>query len=81
MAASIGDLTGADLARQPTYIIHSRNDEIVPFAPAERNARALADAGRTIHFDAVEGLTHFDMFRYVDALRRGGRWVAEQWKN
>lgn len=81
MAASVGDLTGAELARQPTYIIHSRNDEIVPFAPAERNARALADAGRTVHFDALEGLTHFEMFRYVEALRRGGRWVAEQWKH
>lgn len=80
MAASIGDLAVDQLALQPTYIIHSRNDEVVPFAPAERNARALERAGRTVHFEALDDFTHFEMFRYVDALRRAGRWVADRWK-
>lgn len=80
MAASIGDLPPESLAPQPTYIIHSRNDEVVPFAPAERNARALERAGRTVRFEALDDFTHFEMFRYVDALRRAGRWVADRWK-
>lgn len=80
MAASIGDLTEAELGRQPTYVIHSRADEVVPFAPAERNARALARAGHIIRFEAVDGFTHFEMYRYIEALKRGGRWIEEQWR-
>jgi predicted peptidase len=79
MAASTGGLSEVELATQPTYVIHSRADEVVPFEPAERNARALERAGRTIRFEGLWDYTHFEMYRYVDALKRGGRWVAERW--
>ena len=36
MAASPGDLPIDRLATMPTYIIHSRDDEVSPFAPDER---------------------------------------------
>jgi len=25
-------------------------------------------------------LSHYDMVGYVDALRRGARWIADRWK-
>jgi predicted peptidase len=81
MAAGLDGLPLDDLAATPTYVIHSRDDERVPFAPAERNARALERAGRSIHFEALTGLTHFEMVNYVDALRRAGRWVADRWQS
>jgi predicted peptidase len=81
MAAGTGSLAAETLATMPTYVIHSRDDERVPFAPAERNARALERAGKPIRFEALTGLTHFEMVNYVDALRRGGRWVADRWKS
>jgi predicted peptidase len=81
MAASTRDLPIDQLGRQPTYIIHSRADEVVPFAPAERNARDLKKLGRDVQFEAVDDLTHFDMASYVDALRVAGRWVANRWKD
>jgi predicted peptidase len=68
------------LARVPTYVIHSRHDEVAPFAPAMRLAGDLERMGRTITFDAVAGVRHHDMAGYLDALQRGGRWVIEQWK-
>lgn len=80
MAASIGDEVVERLGTMPTYVIHSRDDEVVPFGPAERNAKQLAAMGRAVRFDPQYGLTHFEMFRYADALRRAGRWVADQWK-
>ena len=79
MAASTGDLPQDQLATQPTYVIHSRADEVVPFAPAEQNARALERAGRTIRFEALDRFRHFEMDLYIDALRRGGRWVSDRW--
>jgi predicted peptidase len=81
MAASTSGAAVDQLGTMPTYVIHSRDDQIVPFAPAERTAKELAAMGRPVRFDALWGLTHFEMFRYVDALKRGGRWISERWKN
>src|SRR5712691_456474 len=41
VASSIGDEAPDRLGIIPTYIIHSRGDQVVPFEPAERNARQL----------------------------------------
>jgi predicted peptidase len=68
------------LGKIPTYIIHGRDDEIVPFAQAEQRAGELEHMGRTVKFEALPGLRHFEMRGYVPALQRGGRWVAEHWK-
>ena len=46
MAASTRGLSIDQLGRQPTYIIHSRADEVVPFEPAEEIARDLKKLGR-----------------------------------
>jgi len=79
MAAATGDDPPESLATMPTYIIHSRRDEVVPFGPAERNARDLERLGRTVKFEPLSEPTHFDMIAYVPALRRGVAWVADQW--
>ena len=81
MAASTRDLTVERLGKQPTYIIHSRADEVVPFEPAEEIARDLRKLGRPVEFNALDDLTHFDMVSYIDALRDAGRWVAGRWKD
>ena len=80
MAASTRGMTIDQLGRQPTYVIHSREDEVVPFEPADENAAALKKLKRDVEFEAVDDFTHFDMVSYVDALQRAGRWVAGRWK-
>lgn len=80
MAASPGDLPIDRLATMPTYIIHSHDDEVSPFAPDERLAKQLMDMGRRVRFQALYGLGHYEMYRYVDALKGAGRWVAEEWR-
>ncbi len=70
----------ANLARIPTYVIHSRNDEVVPFAQAEERARALEQMRRPVSFDVVTGVSHYEMGGYLPALRRGAQWLSEQWK-
>ncbi len=79
MAAGIGDDPSERLAPIPTYIIHSRRDQVVPFEPAQRNARALERLGRIVVFETLETATHFDMGAYIPALRRAGAWVAARW--
>jgi predicted peptidase len=80
MAASTGDDPPDRLATMPTYVIHSRDDQVVPFAPAERNVRALEKLGRPIKFEALQDIDHYQMGGYIESLRRAGRWVSEQWK-
>ena len=67
------------LATIPTYIIHGRDDQVVPFAQAEQRAATLERMGRPVKFEALEGLGHFEMGGYVPALVRAGTWVAERW--
>ena len=80
MAASVGDEPVETLGTMPTYIIHSRRDQVVPFAPAERNAQQLERLGRVVRFEALTEPTHFEMGAYVPALRRALAWVEDQWK-
>lgn len=68
------------LGRIPTYIIHSRADQVVPFEADNRAARELEKLGRPIRFEALDGISHYEMGGYVDAIARGGRWVMERWK-
>jgi dipeptidyl aminopeptidase/acylaminoacyl peptidase len=64
----------------PTFIIHSRDDQVVPFAQAEQRAALLERLGRDVKFEPLERVGHFDMGGYVPALARAGAWVAERWK-
>src|SRR5258705_3288651 len=80
MAGATADDPIESLATIPTYVIHSRDDQVVPFGPAERRVRELEKLGRVIKFEALQDVTHFQMGGYVESLLRGGRWVAEQWK-
>lgn len=63
----------------PTYVIHSRDDQVVPFGPAEQTAHALEKLGRVIRFDELRGIGHYEMGGYVDALKAAGQWIAERW--
>ena len=78
MAAST-DEPLESLATMPTYVIHSRRDQVVPFAPAERMARDLSAMGRPVRFEGLNDLGHFEMVAYVPALRKATEWVASRW--
>ncbi len=79
MAASTRGMALDQLGRQPTYVIHSRMDEVVAFEPAEETAHELRTLKRDVEFEAIDELTHFDMISYVDALHRASLWVAGRW--
>ena len=79
IAASLAGESTERLGTMPTYIIHSRNDQVVPFEPAARNAKELERLGRTVRFEELNGVGHYQMGGYVEALGRAGRWVAERW--
>ncbi len=79
MAGAPGNQPLDRLATRPTYVIHSRADDVVPFAPTDATVRDLQRLGRVVEFEALDGVGHFDMGTYVDPLSRAGQWVVERW--
>ena len=61
MAGAPGDLPLEKMVMIPTYVIHSRADQIIPFEPAERTTAELEKMGRVVKFEALEGLSHPQM--------------------
>jgi predicted peptidase len=67
------------LGRIPTYVIHSRTDEVVPFGPDQQTSQELEKLGRPVKFEAVNGGGHFDTASYLPAFTRAVAWVGERW--
>jgi fermentation-respiration switch protein FrsA (DUF1100 family) len=63
----------------PIYAIHSRADEIMPYAKAMRLYQALSESNKNLEIDSIEGVGHFDGGGYVEALRRAAVWLAKAW--
>ena len=68
-AALVGDM--------PVFIIHAREDQVVPFGPAEQLAQEMEERGQTVSFLPLEGVGHFQMG--AAPLREAGDWVLERW--
>ena len=77
MAARSNSDDAAKVGDMPVYIIHAREDEVVPFAPAEQLAREMAERGQTVAFTGLDGVGHFQMG--AEPLRVAGEWVVERW--
>jgi predicted peptidase len=66
--------------RLPVLAIHSRDDQVVPFAPTEARIAELRNAGVNAKLIALAGITHYQTYRFGDALRQAVPWLREVWK-
>jgi predicted peptidase len=80
MAGSPGAEPIDRLATIPTYVIHSRDDEVAPFEPTERAVKELQRLKRDVEFEPLDGATHYQMGSYIDSLERAAEWIAARWK-
>jgi predicted peptidase len=64
----------------PLYVIHSRDDEVVPYEDAERVVRELKNKAATIEFVLLEGITHHETERCVQSLREAVPWIRKAWE-
>ena len=67
-------------ASLPLFMIHSPDDEVVPFEPVEEAAVMLAGRGYPVHLLSVPGYSHYTTPAYVGPLRAGGEWMMERWQ-
>jgi predicted peptidase len=80
MAGSPGDGEVTMVADTPLYLIHSPDDEVVPYGPVEEAYLALAGRGHPIEFRVLPGAGHYMMGAYVPALRAAGDWMLARWR-
>ena len=79
IAASRGDDPLDGLSSMPVHIIHSPQDDVIPFGPAAATAKQLRQQGHAVEFTVVEGAAHHNMGAYVEPLRRAGAWMLARW--
>jgi predicted peptidase len=66
--------------RLPVLAIHSRDDQVAPFDPTEARIAELQKAGVNAKLIPLTGVTHYEMNRFRDSLRRAVPWLREVWK-
>lgn len=63
----------------PIYIIHSLDDELLPYADANRAHQALVGDKRQVTFETVQGAGHFEGESYVEPLHEAVPWLIDTW--
>ena len=64
----------------PLYIIHSRQDEVVPLAPTQEYVERLKSNGYDVRLIVIEGVTHFEIPGFAGPLREAVPWIRDVWK-
>jgi predicted peptidase len=64
----------------PLYVIHSRQDEVVPFGPTETVVNQLKARGVSVELAAVEGITHYETSRFAESLHAAIPWIRQAWR-
>lgn len=79
MAGSPAGSEVEEMASMPLYLIHSPDDEVVPYGPVEEAYLALSGRDQPVEFRVLPGAGHYMMGAYVPALRLAGEWMLGRW--
>jgi len=64
----------------PSYVIHSRQDELMPLEPTQFAVTSLAEKGAEIELMILDDITHFETFRFIEPLRSVFPWIEQVWQ-
>ncbi|GIX49042.1 MAG: hypothetical protein KatS3mg131_3253 [Candidatus Tectimicrobiota bacterium] len=68
------------LRHLPLYVIHSRDDTVVPLAGDAEAVAALQAMGAPVHFAVLPRGDHFDYRLVIAELRRVAAWLEALWR-
>ncbi len=80
MAASRGDDSLDGLGSMPVHLVHSPQDEVIPYGPAQETADLLREREHPVELISVSGVSHHNMGAYVEPLRKAAEWMWQQWE-
>ena len=64
----------------PVFAVHSRDDQVAPYAPEAARIAELQKAGVNAKLISLTGITHYETGRFRDAVRQSIPWLREVWK-
>jgi predicted peptidase len=64
----------------PLYVIHSRDDDVLPIAPVRDHVNRLRAAGARIEWRELAGLTHYNTGAFAPALADAASWLEQAWR-
>ncbi len=80
LAGSAHENIAGTITDVPFYIIHGRNDEVIPIELAEEAARQLRLKEARVEFVTIEGITHYETSGFIDPLKATLPWIRKMWK-
>lgn len=63
----------------PLYIIHSRADELIPLQMSLDAAATLEAQGVDVQMVVLEGVSHYETYRFVEPLHKAIPWINSVW--
>jgi fermentation-respiration switch protein FrsA (DUF1100 family) len=63
----------------PLYILQSRQDQLMPLGPTEDAVEQLKSNGASVELVVLDGITHFETWRYREPLRDAIPWIKQTW--
>ena len=66
--------------RLPVFAVHSRDDRVQPIGPTERRIAELKMRGINAEIVVLNGIEHFETYRFVGGLRQAVPWIQQMWK-
>lgn len=64
----------------PLYVIHSREDRVVPIGPTLRYVNGLKSKGSDVTLVVIDGVGHYEIPRFAEPLREAVPWIKNVWK-
>ncbi|MBC8496964.1 MAG: prolyl oligopeptidase family serine peptidase [Anaerolineales bacterium] len=64
----------------PLYVIHGRDDEVLPIDPTLSAVAQLQSQGVDIKLKILEGVTHYETYLFVEQLKDTIPWITDSWK-
>ncbi len=67
------------LATIPFFVVHSRDDELIPFSTVLGAMEDLAARGASIGVLTIEGPGHYEIEEYVEPVSTAVEWIRTVW--
>jgi predicted peptidase len=64
----------------PLYVIHSRQDEVMPLKRTKDVVGQLQARGVSVDLVILHGVTHYETGRFVEPLRAAIPWIEQAWQ-
>jgi predicted peptidase len=66
--------------KTPVFVVHSRDDSVMPIEPTLARIKELQDKGVPVQFVELKGISHYETTRFTDGLKRAVPWLKDLWK-